>query len=217
MLATGCSAVGAGCGAGVASAAGVVAGAVGGAAVGAPVGGAAVGTAVEGPVQAVRTTSAIRRVARRRCFTLVSLLFDEAAGRTRASSQPHLTIPMGARTSCLHQGGTSSLLSEGRVPGRNKRFAALNATCSRSSLLYNAVHSQANADGRKQSFGRPYATMTSLQKRTAETPGAQRTSKTRYARRSVMRWSDSLWHLPLRTLRRCGDLPFLQWTQQCYL
>ena len=27
-----------------------------------------------------------------------------------------------------------------------------------------------------------------------------------------MRWSDSLWHRPLRTLRRCGDMPFLQWT-----
>ena len=22
-----------------------------------------------------------------------------------------------------------------------------------------------------------------------------------------------IWHLPLRTLRRCGDMPFLQWTQ----
>ncbi len=26
-------------------------------------------------------------------------------------------------------------------------------------------------------------------------------------------WSDSLWHLPLRTQRRCGDMPFVQWTQ----
>ena len=32
------------------------------------------------------------------------------------------------------------------------------------------------------------------------------------ARRSTMRWSDSLRPLPLRTLRRCGDMPFLQWT-----
>jgi hypothetical protein len=112
--------------------------------------------------------------------------------------------------------------------------------------------------------------MTSLQKRTAETPGAQRTIRTNmlmrgeacvcvtrygtclcehsasavtypfcsglnddfaakthrrdaeraenfnndmYARRSRMRWSDSLWHLSLRTQRRCSDLPFLQWTQ----
>ncbi|MBO9322278.1 MAG: hypothetical protein J7457_09130, partial [Roseiflexus sp.] len=39
-----------------------VAGAVSGAAVGAPVGGAAVGTAAEGPVQAVRTTSAKSRL-----------------------------------------------------------------------------------------------------------------------------------------------------------
>jgi len=29
----------------------------------------------------------------------------------------------------------------------------------------------------------------------------------KYARRSMMRWSDSLWHRPLRTLRRCGDMP----------
>jgi hypothetical protein len=34
----------------------------------------------------------------------------------------------------------------------------------------------------------------------------------RYVRRSMMRWNDSLWHLPLRTLHRCGDMPFLQWT-----
>jgi hypothetical protein len=34
-----------------------------------------------------------------------------------------------------------------------------------------------------------------------------------YARRSMMRWSDSLWHLPLRTLRGGGDMPLLQWTQ----
>jgi hypothetical protein len=33
-----------------------------------------------------------------------------------------------------------------------------------------------------------------------------------YARRSMMRWSDSLWHLPLRTLRLSSDIPFLQWT-----
>jgi len=28
----------------------------------------------------------------------------------------------------------------------------------------------------------------------------------------MIRWRDSLWHRPLRTLRRCGDMPFLQWT-----
>jgi len=31
-----------------------------------------------------------------------------------------------------------------------------------------------------------------------------------------MRWSDSLWHLSLRTLRRCGDMPFLRWTHIIY-
>ena len=178
-----------------------MAGAVGGAAVGAPVGGAAVGTAAEGPVQAVRTTSAIRRVARRRCFTLVFLLFDEAAGRTRASSQPHLTIPMGARASCPQQGRIPSLLSGVAFLGE-----IIGLLHSRATILQ--IRKRAQTAENSPSVSRRYATMTSLQKRTAETPGAQRTSKTRYARRSVMRWSDSLWHLPLRTLRRCGDIPF---------
>ena len=28
----------------------------------------------------------------------------------------------------------------------------------------------------------------------------------------MMRWGDSLGHCPLRTLRRCGDMPFVQRT-----
>ena len=55
--------------------------------------------------------------------------------------------------------------------------------------------------------------VTSLQKRTAETPRAQRTQKRTVtdAWRSV-RGHDALWNLSLRTLRLCGDIPFLQWT-----
>ena len=37
----------------------------------------------------------------------------------------------------------------------------------------------------------------------------------RYVQRRMMRWNDSLWHLPLRTLHRYGDMPFLQWTPSC--
>jgi len=50
-----------------------------------------------------------------------------------------------------------------------------------------------------------------LQRRTAETPGAQRTLKTTHAWRSV-RVRDTRENLPLQTLRRCGDMPFLQRT-----
>jgi len=172
MPAVGCGAVGAGCGAGVASAGDAVAGAVSGAAVGAPVGGAAVGTAAEGPVQAVRTTSAIRRVACRRCFTFVSLLFDEAAGGTRAPGRPHLTTPVGARASCPHHGGTSLLLSGVEFLGEISGFLYSCAT-----ILQIRKRTQTAENG--PSVSRRYATMTSPQKRTAETPSAQRTSKTR--------------------------------------
>jgi hypothetical protein len=51
--------------------------------------------------------------------------------------------------------------------------------------------------------------VTSLQKRTAETPRAQRTQKRTVtdAWRSV-RGHDALWNPSLRTLRLCGDIPF---------
>ena len=55
--------------------------------------------------------------------------------------------------------------------------------------------------------------MTSLQKRTAETLRAQRTLKTNHVDAwRGMRVRDSQWNPPLRTLRLCGDLSFLQWT-----
>jgi hypothetical protein len=55
----------------------------------------------------------------------------------------------------------------------------------------------------------PFSSMTSPQKRTAETPGAQRTQKriVTDAWRSV-RGHDALWNPSLRTLRLCGDIPF---------
>jgi len=55
--------------------------------------------------------------------------------------------------------------------------------------------------------------ITALQQRTAETPGAQRVKKrtTMDARQSI-HMRDTIRKLPLRTLRRCGEIPFLQWT-----
>jgi len=54
--------------------------------------------------------------------------------------------------------------------------------------------------------------MTSLQKRTAETPSAQRVKKrTMDAQRSIQ-VHDAIRKPPLRTLRLGGDMPFLQWT-----
>ena len=54
--------------------------------------------------------------------------------------------------------------------------------------------------------------MTSLQKRTAETPSAQRVKKrtTRDAWRSIP-VHDAIRKPPLRMLR-CGEIPLLQWT-----
>jgi hypothetical protein len=53
--------------------------------------------------------------------------------------------------------------------------------------------------------------LTSLQKRTAETPGRREPSKrTMMDAWRSMRVRNSLWNPPLRTLRLSSDLPFLQ-------
>ena len=52
------------------------------------------------------------------------------------------------------------------------------------------------------------ALTTSLQKRTAEAPGARRTLKTdRDGCTAKYAFEDAIAHLPLRTLRRCGNVP----------
>jgi hypothetical protein len=104
-------------------------------------------------------------------------LFDEAAGGTRASSRPHFTTPIsrGARASCHrppYQGGTPSLLSGVEFLGEISGFLYSCAT-----ILQIRKRTQTAENG--PSVSRRYATMTSPQKRTAETPSAQRTSKTR--------------------------------------
>jgi hypothetical protein len=55
--------------------------------------------------------------------------------------------------------------------------------------------------------------LTALQQRTAETPGAQRVKKrtTMDARQSI-HMRDAIQKPLLRTLRRCGEIPLLQWT-----
>jgi hypothetical protein len=145
-------------------------------------------------------------------------------GAQASRPQQHRPAPLGAQASRPHAAlrPRRTSCSPGSVSVAPARSASLQCLGARASRLQAALrpsrergHLALDYMGRSPP-ARAIPDMTSQQKRTAETPRAQKSQKRSmmdaWRRRSVC-VRDARENLPLRTLRHCGDLPFLQWTQ----